>query len=256
MWTGVFWAVVLIGGILLYASGAAWREFEKKFIKPLQAEIGTQKVRRADLVRDRDQAQWEARLFDRDLHTELNEAVATVRASHKEMKPLKEFKSELHDDQEQVMDRLSDWYDDAKPGFFQKSKNIPRSSILGSVGLAPTLNQRDALKSQRDSISEQIVGVKSDIDHIYTTKLKPAKEARDDAWRGLERLKEMRRDGVMQQHCSERAAEFQDQIAACDVRIADLRALIASETARFETEQEAAKMAQKAAAKEARRAKK
>ncbi|MCV2867453.1 hypothetical protein OEW28_02295 [Defluviimonas sp. WL0002] len=164
-------------------------------------------------MRDRDQVQWEARLFDRDLRTELNEAVAIVRAFHEEMKPLKELKAELQDDQEQVMDKLGDWYDDAAPGFFQKSKKIPKNSFLGSLGLAQTLDRRDNLKARRDSIGEQIVDVKDELDDIYETKLRPAKEARD---------------GVMQQHFRERAVEFQAEIDACDVRFADLRALIAS----------------------------
>jgi len=259
MWKGIIWAVVTIGGIVFFALGTAWREFEKTYIKPLEAKIQAKLAHRTELVRDRDEAHWEARLFDRDLPSDLNEAVTIVRASHEEMRPLKENKAELRDDQKQVADKLSNWHYDAGPGLFQKSNNIPQSSFLGSLGLAQTLDQRDGLKRQRDKIGAQIVTTKNDLDHIYATKLNPAKEARDDAWRGLERMKVMRRDGVLQQHCRDRAAKLQLAINACDVCVVDLRAIIVSETARFKAEGAAAKAAAKAAkiaAKEARQANK
>lgn len=251
MAVALFCGVVLIAVSAMIFYGAPWLAFEAKFIKPLEAEITKNVRRKADLDERRSRSEWEARLFDRQLEKELNEAVEVVRASHAQIKPLKEEKSSLHNNFDGVQKDLSDWYGSATPTF-SKSRKIPRESLLGLFGLEATLNQRDRLKSRRDAIGGRIQTVKSDIDDIYTQKLAPAKAARDDAYAGKIRLKKMRADGIDQAACLAAVARLTADIDTCDTDIAELQAKIVSETARFRVEQAAAKVAKKQAASDAR----
>lgn len=239
----LFWGMVIAVAIFAIASDAPWQKFRKEHIEPLEKIKSEETAHREVLLKERESVLWDQGLFERNLQREIQEAVAIVRACNEEMVPLKEEKAELHAEQDQVIGKLEQWHNSSQSYFGKRGQKIPQSSFLGLLGLGQTLDQRDSLVSKRGALGSRIVDVKSDLDEIYFSRLEPAKRARDDAWRGKERLRELRRLGIDQDQCRTKVTKLKHNIEACDANIAELDRRIASEEARFKAEQHAIQVA-------------
>ena len=237
-------AVLVVAGLAaliwgIRKLGEPWRKYHEEHIAPLEKEVVSAEARRAETERARRQAADDAELFTRDFRAEVGQHQKSKREAYEDLNPLRDRKSELHEDMDDVRSSLNSWHRSSKSFFGNKSRKVKDDSVLGWFGLEQTIAQKESLESRRASISSEIGDLKDEMSKIYERRIKPAKEGLKATFDDQERLRNFRKDGLNQRHFRKKARDLEIEMSNIDAEIARLKAAIRDATGSYKVQRQA-----------------
>lgn len=206
--------------------GEPWRKYREQHVAPLEKELSSVEARRAETDRARRQAVADARLFTRDFRAEVRQHQQAKSSAYEDLNPLRDRKSELHEELDDVRSDLDSWHRRSKSFFGNKGRKIKDDSLLGWFGLEQTVAQKERLERRRDLISSEIGDLKDSQSDIYNGRIKPAKEGIKAAFNDEKRLRHFRKDGLTERHFNNKARELELETSKLDAEINRLKAAI------------------------------
>jgi predicted nucleic acid-binding Zn-ribbon protein len=218
---------------LLWAShklDEPWRSYREEHIAPLEKELASAEARRKKTDRAQRQAVADAELFTRDFRAEVRQHQQAKSQAYEDLNRLRDRKSELHQEMDDVRSSLNSWHQSSKSFFGNKARKIKDDSVLGWFGLEQTVAQKEHLERRREFISSEICDLKDEISGIFESRIKPAKEGIKAAFDDKKRLKGFRQEGLNERHFNTQARELQLELSRIDKEIGRLKAAISEAT--------------------------
>jgi uncharacterized coiled-coil DUF342 family protein len=206
--------------------GEPWRKYHEEHIAPLEQALASADARRTEIDRARSQAIADVELFARDFRAEVREHQRTKSEAYQDLNPLRDRKSELHEEMDDVRSSLDGWHRSSKSFFRNKGRKIRDNSVLGWFGLEQTVAQKERLEGRRESVSSEIGDLKDEISDIYESRIRPAKEGIKAAFGDEKRLKRFRQDGLKVHHFLDKARELEMEVSEIENEISQLKAAI------------------------------
>lgn len=210
--------------------GEPWRKYHEEHIAPLEKEVGSAEARRRETERAQRQAIADAELFTRDFRAEVRKHQQAKNQAYEDLNPLRDRKSELHEEMDDVRSSLDSWHRSSKSFFGNKGRKIKDDSVLGWLGLEQTVAQKERLEGRRESVSSEIGDLKDEISSIYESRIRPAKEGIKAAFDDEKRLKSFRQDGLNERYFLNKARELDLEVSKIDTEISRLKAAISEAT--------------------------
>lgn len=212
----------------IWKLGEPWRRYHAEHIAPLEKELAAVRSRCVEKKKSRGQAVADAELFTRDFRAEVHRHQKAKNEAYDALNPLRERKSNLHDEIKDVRSSLDRWHRSSKSVFGNKGRKIEDDSVLGWLGLVQTVAQKEKLERRRDDLSAEIVNLNDEMSDIYERRIEPAKKGIKSAFDDEKRLKRIRQEGLDERHFLSKAGELDAAISASYDEIARLKAAIAN----------------------------
>lgn len=206
--------------------GEPWRKYHEQHIAPLEVEVASAETRRAEKDCARRRAIADAQLFTRDFRAEVLKHQKAKSNAYEKLNPLRDKKSELHEEMDDLRSSLDSWHRSSKSFFGNKGRKIKDDSVLGWFGLEQTVAQKERLEGRREAVSSEIGDLKDEISDIYENRIRPAKEGIKAAFEDEKRLRKIRADGLNERHYLNRARELELEVSKIETVISRLKANI------------------------------
>ena len=223
--------------VALFVAGALWwllnatpmMFFRSRHIIPIEQTIEKLRTKVANAKSRRDEALANAALFTRDFQAEIVVQQSAKSEAYDDLNAQKDRRASGFNALRRRQDDLSRWHNKSRSTWTGNGrKKIKKDSFFGTFGLEQTMAQKTNAEAGRDSASRQIMRAKAEMDDIYETRIKPAKEALDKIFQDKRRLHEFRKAGQRQHHFEANADEAQrevsdlnGEVSLLNIRIAD-----------------------------------
>ncbi len=178
-----------------------------------------------------------AELFSRDFQAEVRKHQRVKSEAYDELNPLRDRKSELHNEMDDVRSNLDSWHRRSKSFFGNKRRKIKDDSILGWFGLEQTIAQKEQFENRREAISSEIRNLKDEMSDIYESRIKPAKEGLKAVFDDQEHFRRLRQDGLNERYFRTEVKKLDSEITQIGIEVESLKAAIRNVTEAYKDQQ-------------------